>query len=115
MSPLPQPGSATFEHNDWNQALGARLVVGKRRPDLRHFFVKTVALVAALKRARAGFELLGLLPVCHLDLNLRVFSDVPEPRRVLRSPALRGDDDVVVTLAAVDQRRRDGLAAFCPL
>src|ERR1700694_4228267 len=107
------PSGLAFEDDHGNQALRSRLVLPKCRPDAGHLFVKkAVALGSAVDHSSASFELLSPVGAGHFDLDLRVCLDVSEPRRVLGSSAFGRDDYVVVAVAAIDQRSRDGLAAL---
>src|SRR6266699_748120 len=83
------PSALTFEDGYRDHALRPRLVVGERGPDLGHLFEETVPLTAAVDDPGARLELLGPAGVRHLDLDLRIRLDVPQPRWMHRSPAYR--------------------------
>src|SRR5437879_12638710 len=103
-----------FQDDHGYHALGPRLVVRERGPDLRHLLIQSVALGTAFDRTGLGLELLGPAGGRHLDLDLRIGFDVSEPCRMLRRPALRCADDVVVPLQTADQRGGDRLSALGP-
>src|SRR5206468_4866798 len=100
-----------FEDDHRNHSLGSLLVLGKRGPDPGHLLIEPVALLAAVNNPGAGLDLLGPVVVRHLDLDLGGCLDIPEPQRMVRGTTLRSHDDVVVSLAAINQGGRDGLAA----
>src|SRR5258708_20084172 len=101
-----------LQDNHGNQALRPRLVIRKRRPDLRHLLVEAVSFGPAVDYPRSGLELLGPAGFRHLHLDLRVGPDIPEPHRILWRPALGSHDDVVVAFSAVNQGGGDGVAAL---
>src|SRR5438094_5328614 len=103
-----------FENGHVNHAFGPLLVLGKPRPDFGHLFVQPVPLLTAVHNPRARLERLSAVVVGHLDLDLRGCVDIPEPHRMVRRPAPRCHDDVVVSLAAIDPRGREGLALLDP-
>src|SRR5438309_5473200 len=65
-----------FEDDHGDHALGPGLVVGKRGPDLAHFFEQPNTLGPAVNDGGAGLELLGAGVVRHLDLDLRCGCEV---------------------------------------
>src|SRR5437868_10735767 len=94
-----------FEHDDGDVPGRLALVVvvggpggGHDRPQL--------ALLLRRRGARAGGEAVAL----DLDLDLRIGLEVEIPGRRLVGAALRGDHEVVVAVALVDQRRAVALA-----
>src|SRR5258708_6400448 len=101
-----------LQDNHGNQALRPRLVIRKRRPDLRHLLVEAVSFGPAVDYPRSGLELLGAAGFRHLHLDLIVGLDVSEPHRVLGRPALGSHDDVVAAFSAVNKGGGDDVATF---
>src|SRR5258708_36899833 len=101
-----------LQDNHGNQALRPRLVIRKRRPDLRHLLVEAISFGPAVDYPRSGLELLGPAGFRHLHLDLRVGPDIPEPHRILWRPTLGSHDDVVVAFSAGNQGGGDGVAAL---
>ena len=65
-----------------------------------------LGLLVGRRSARAGCELVGL----DLDVDVRIGAEVVVPRGRLVGPALGRDDQEIVAVAPVDQRRRALLA-----
>src|SRR4030081_2401215 len=81
-----------FEDDHGDHALGPGLVVGKRGPDLAHLFEQPITLRSAVNHPGPRLELLGTAIVRHLDLDVRVGFEVPEPAGVTGRPTLRRHD-----------------------
>src|SRR5690349_1278298 len=66
--------------------------------------------LAGARLARADLQ----PPAADLDLGVGVRAQVVQPARMLRVAALRGDDEEVVAVRHVDERRAPALAGLGP-
>src|SRR5437867_4285135 len=94
-----------LEDDNRNDALGLLLVAVVIGPLLGHDRPQFGPLLGC-RRARVSSQLVAL----DLNLDVRVGVEVEIPRGVLRGPTFGGDDQVVVAVAAVDQRVKPTLA-----
>jgi hypothetical protein len=88
-----------FEDNDGNFTIRPSLVAVVVGPLPCHDRPQ-LGLLIGRRRARASGHSVGL----DLDLDIGVRLEVEVPRGVLWSPAVGRDDQVVIAVAAVDQR-----------
>src|SRR5712671_5033663 len=103
-APMNEASDALEDH-DRNLARRPLLILLIRRPDRGHRLPQGWLL---RRRRRAGARFEAIRHDLHLHDRLR--DEVLVPARVLRRAAARGDDEIVVAGAAVDQRRRPRLA-----
>src|SRR5207245_8174971 len=77
------------------------------RPDLGHVGVKAITLATIRGHPGPSGEVLGAVRAGHLDVDGGVRTDVPKPVWVLGCAALGRDDNIVVTLAPMNEWRCD--------
>ncbi len=98
-----------IQTNHGDGALDARLIAGKAGIGGDELLIERVALVAAGDLGASG-EALAL----DFDADVGVRLQIVEPRGRLLAAPVRGDDQVILAVTQIAQRRRPRDPAFAP-